>query len=187
MINKINKWIIINSNGDWEHEYSFRINSTDYPGWAIEIDLNYTTLSGIEFSYTENRDDSFIEVNVVNDIFKAYCSLNNYVKCLSIFFDELLLKRSNKDFEYEAYTPLLYKNNVFYTKIIGVLTDDMRFKVSKIPNVKAIDLKAITFETLTSNTYEQEFPRLDIRVNDVLDFDIIKLSDGSYPLVKRYF
>lgn len=183
MINKINKWIIVNSNGDWEHEYSFRINSTDYPGWAIEIDLSYTTLSGIEFSYMEADGDSFIEVNVINDIFKAYCSLDNYTKCLSIFFDELLLKRSNKDFEYEAYTPFFYKNDVFYTKIIGVLTDDMRFKVLKIPNIKTADLKVVTFETLTSNTYEQEFPKLNIQVNDVLDFDIIRLSDGSYPLI----
>lgn len=183
MIEKLNKWIAINSNGDWEHENMVKIQSSDIPGWNIHIDLRETLLEDIEYKYDEALENSFINISVENNLFTAFCSLNNFNRCLDIFFEDLLVNRSNKNFEYLAYLPFEYKNQTFYRKIVGALTNDLKFAVKSIPDIDVKELKASDFNAIVSTSYDQAFTKPKVSVGDVVDFRLVKLHDGNYPVI----
>jgi hypothetical protein len=42
----IAKWYSEHCNGEWEHEFGFRISTLDNPGWYIEVDIQRTELEG---------------------------------------------------------------------------------------------------------------------------------------------
>ena len=132
MIQEINKWLTINSNSDWEHEYGIRILSTDIPGWSIEIDLNETCLSEASYSYSETSNNSHLEIIIDNKKFKGYCSLGNFNKCLSHFFNEVICKLSDKEFEYEIFVSFEYKNLLFYSPVYCRITKNLKLEVVRI-------------------------------------------------------
>jgi hypothetical protein len=41
----LQQWFGAECNGDWEHSYGVVIETTDNPGWSVEIDLNETRLA----------------------------------------------------------------------------------------------------------------------------------------------
>lgn len=45
----IEKWFLSHCDRDWEQENKLTITSLGNPGWLIEIDLNETSLEGLEF------------------------------------------------------------------------------------------------------------------------------------------
>jgi hypothetical protein len=179
----INKWLIINCNGDWEHEFGVRIISSDVPGWNIELDLSKTCLESTNFSYSEKKEHSFIEINIIDNVFKAYCSLNYYNRCLSLFINELFISRRNRYFEYEAYIGFEYENKIFYTVIKGIITDDFKFKIKEIPDIEVEKLKSSDFNFLIETSFQSDFPSLNLKLDDVLDFELGLLHDGCYPII----
>ncbi|MFG3697676.1 Imm53 family immunity protein [Micromonospora sp. NPDC047620] len=42
----LESWFVRQCDGDWEHEYGIRIETTDNPGWTIEVDLLGSDLEG---------------------------------------------------------------------------------------------------------------------------------------------
>ncbi|WP_167932219.1 immunity 53 family protein [Streptomyces spiramenti] len=42
----IQQWYAAACDGDWEHSYGIRIETTDNPGWIISVDLARTALYG---------------------------------------------------------------------------------------------------------------------------------------------
>ena len=48
-IQKLQKWYSSQCDGDWEHEFGVKLETLDNPGWSISIDLEMTSLEGVEF------------------------------------------------------------------------------------------------------------------------------------------
>jgi hypothetical protein len=41
----LQQWFAAECNGDWEHSYGIVIETTDNPGWSVEVDLDETPLA----------------------------------------------------------------------------------------------------------------------------------------------
>ena len=48
-LNWLQRWFLNQCDGDWEHENQLKIETTSNPGWAVEISLADTKLTGTEF------------------------------------------------------------------------------------------------------------------------------------------
>lgn len=45
----LEEWFIQQCDGDWEHEFGVKIETSDNPGWIVEIDYAGTYLDGRNF------------------------------------------------------------------------------------------------------------------------------------------
>ena len=83
----IQDWYLSNCNGDWEHFYSFKIETLDNPGWTITIDLNETTLENVPFQVIdlERSQQDWIACKVELNQFKAACGPQNLSEVLTVF------------------------------------------------------------------------------------------------------
>lgn len=55
-------WYASNCDGDWEHTFGVKIETSDNPGWIFEVNIIETDLEGktVYEKSTENDDDWFI-------------------------------------------------------------------------------------------------------------------------------
>ncbi|MEU8698389.1 Imm53 family immunity protein [Streptomyces sp. NPDC048680] len=53
----LQKWYASACDGDWEHSYGIRIETTDNPGWILIVDLVRTSLHG----RTCDREDQSVD------------------------------------------------------------------------------------------------------------------------------
>lgn len=49
-------WYEKNCEGDWAHQYGVKIDTIDYPGWYVIIDLANTSLLNFPFSKKLKND-----------------------------------------------------------------------------------------------------------------------------------
>jgi hypothetical protein len=54
-------WYASRCDGDWEHEFGFRISTIDNPGVSVDIDLRGTFLELVSFEEKKDRYDSETE------------------------------------------------------------------------------------------------------------------------------
>jgi hypothetical protein len=81
------RWYESECNGDWEHSYGIKLETSDNPGWILTVDLNETYLSeskNKKCAYKKS-DNDWIHVKKENNAFQASCSLNNLNKMISLF------------------------------------------------------------------------------------------------------
>ena len=75
--------------GDWEHEYGFRIDNLDNPGWSVDFDIADTKLEAAEFSpiQDERSNDDWIFCSVKGRKFVGRGGPGNLKELLRIFRD----------------------------------------------------------------------------------------------------
>jgi hypothetical protein len=90
----LQKWSVINADGDWEHSKNFSIITTNVPGWEIFINLSSTVnLNGIllenkVYKVTlERSKDNWIYAEINNNTFEAKCGPKNLIETLEIFIN----------------------------------------------------------------------------------------------------
>lgn len=74
MIDWLQNWFYVQCDGNWEHEYSVRIETIDNPGWNIEIDLPIQISDSItpqEWQLFELSNDNWVGYRIDNNIFSA--------------------------------------------------------------------------------------------------------------------
>lgn len=94
-LREINQWFQSNCNGDWEHGYGIKIETTDNPGWMVRIYLYDTELEDKPFEKIaiENGDNDWMvckvedyfffgmgDVNKLETILKTFCEWQNRYK-----------------------------------------------------------------------------------------------------------
>ena len=47
----LQEWYLSNCDGEWEHGFGIKIESSDNPGWIVEISTINTTLEGVVLPY----------------------------------------------------------------------------------------------------------------------------------------
>jgi hypothetical protein len=66
VIKGVEEWFSAQCDGDWEHSYGFSIETTDNPGWYVEIDLTDTVWADrvMPFSRDERSDSDWIQLEL---------------------------------------------------------------------------------------------------------------------------
>lgn len=83
----VEDWYAAQCDGDWEHSYGLKIETTDNPGWYVEIDLLETEWSGttIPFARDEISESEWIQFEVRESKFFGSGSALNLNKILLRF------------------------------------------------------------------------------------------------------
>ena len=139
-IERIQDWYKINCNGDWEHSYGFKIATLDNPGWAIKIDIAETALENLEFQreYQNPKNDSdWFQIRTENKILNIYCGPESMKSTFEIFFDELIPKYSDYNFEYEIYLPLDGFEIEVWTPAKSKIVNERSVQITEIEMIKS--------------------------------------------------
>lgn len=83
----ISNWFALECNGDWEHENQIKIETSDNPGWIIQIDLRNTPWENfsIEYILHENSEDDWFGYSIKNKKFEASGDLSKLEFLLNKF------------------------------------------------------------------------------------------------------
>lgn len=72
---------------DWEHQYGFKIDNLDNPGWSLTFDLHETEMADRPFELVrvERSEHDWVFYSATNEVFTAYCGPQNLGEAISIF------------------------------------------------------------------------------------------------------
>ena len=89
MINWLQNWYADQCNGDWEHEYGVNIQTSDNPGWIIDIDLAFTPLENIEIPYTlfDTSENDWYGFSIRDKKFHGAGDANKLGKIIEVFYE----------------------------------------------------------------------------------------------------
>lgn len=71
IIKWLEDWYKRQCDGEWEHEYTIRIESLDNPGWLVKIGLKYTELENLELSVddSERGEDDWFQYRIKDKMY----------------------------------------------------------------------------------------------------------------------
>ncbi len=187
-IERIQDWYKINCNGDWEHSYGFKIETLDNPGWAIKIDIAETALENLEFQreYQNPKNDSdWFQIRTENKILNIYCGPESMKSTFEIFFDELIPKYSDYNFEYEIYLPLDGFEIEVWTPAKSKIVNERSVQITEIEMIKYEKIKVRDVERINFTQTEIEKSKLNFSVGDILEVEIVQVFDGIILTTKN--
>ena len=87
VLKDLEKWFRAHCDSDWEHSYGVSIETTDNPGWHVEIDLLETKWaeSVLPFFREERSTSDWIQFQVSGGKFTGSGSIGNLVEILQRF------------------------------------------------------------------------------------------------------
>jgi len=87
-LEKLQNWYLAQTNGDWEHSYGIKIQTTDNPAWHIEIDLNETPFETVEKDYHlhQKSEQDWYAFQIKNKTFVGVGDISKLDFLLGIFF-----------------------------------------------------------------------------------------------------
>ncbi|MFG2907219.1 Imm53 family immunity protein [Kitasatospora sp. NPDC048286] len=84
----LQKWYESSCNGDWEHSYGIRIETTDNPGWILIVDLAQTPLSGHSCDRVDQSvDGSWMSAKSDGIKFVAACDPGSLERVIDYFIE----------------------------------------------------------------------------------------------------
>ncbi len=76
-LQKLQKWVSEQANGEWEHSFGVKIETLDNPGWSLVIDLTDTKYEDLTTAEVSIVDEEFwFQYYISNSTFKAYGDLS---------------------------------------------------------------------------------------------------------------
>lgn len=94
LLNWLMNWYNTQCDGNWEHDYGILIETTDNPGWSIEINLQNTSVNDLEipWGYHQINETSWYGYKIENSLFTASCS-PLYLENLITIFKDIVVER----------------------------------------------------------------------------------------------
>ncbi|MER8072588.1 immunity 53 family protein [Streptomyces sp. NPDC094034] len=84
----LQKWYASACDGDWEHSYGIRIETTDNPGWILIVDLVRTPLHGRTYDKEDQSiDGSWVSVKSDGIEFVAACDPGSLERAIDYFIE----------------------------------------------------------------------------------------------------
>ncbi|MFD3557186.1 immunity 53 family protein [Streptomyces goshikiensis] len=81
-------WYVSACDGDWEHSYGIRIETTDNPGWMLVVDLEGTPLRGRVYEKEDSSvDGSWVSVRSDGNEFVAACDPHSLDSAINSFIE----------------------------------------------------------------------------------------------------
>ena len=92
----IQNWFKNNCDGDWEKAEVILINTTENPGWEVEIDISNTSIANMNINWilNENGAQDWYGVKIENQKFNATGD-SGKLKFLLGLFKEMIEKIEN--------------------------------------------------------------------------------------------
>lgn len=87
VIVQLEAWLSEQCDGDWEHTYGMTIETTDNPGWYVQIDLDETPLSDVvkPFHRSERSETNWIQFEIMESKFIGSAGIGNLMELLQCF------------------------------------------------------------------------------------------------------
>ncbi|WP_306332885.1 immunity 53 family protein [Streptomyces sp. KL118A] len=84
----LQQWYSAACDGDWEHSYGIRIETTDNPGWILSVDLTRTALYGRTCEREdESADGSWVSMKSDGIEFVAACDPSSLERAIGDFIE----------------------------------------------------------------------------------------------------
>ena len=163
LIQRIQDWYKNNCDSNWEHNFGFKIETLDNPGWSVEIDLEDTSLEeGKFYKKIENGENDWLIIKTENKQFIGMGDPYKLNEIFRTFLDEFFPLQNNPEFLYQIYIPILN---------------------AKIPTWQAVDAKLIN-ESIFEIVRIEELQLKNIQVLDINDFN--KINDDLNSLATNF-
>lgn len=154
---ELQKWIEAQSDGDWEHEHSIKMETIDNPGWNISIPIFRTSLEGYIYEDKTYHDEmDWYEILSDGNYFTSNCSLNRIDYVLSFFLNDFF-KKSNR-------------TNVFYSVFYRYVREN------SLELFLPLEAYLIDYKTFIINSIEPDFIS-NIKVKSIEDFELFKKDE----------
>jgi len=89
VLQRLQSWYLTQCNGEWEHEYGIRVQTLDNPGWMIKVNLQGTSLEGVEFRpiKIERSEQDWLHASRTADEIRIACGPQNLEEAIVVFCD----------------------------------------------------------------------------------------------------
>ncbi|MCQ9640883.1 immunity 53 family protein [Chryseobacterium sp. WG14] len=150
----LQKWLEAQSDGDWEHEYSVKISTTDNPGWSISIPIVRTSLEDYIYEHDSFIDDmDWYKISSNGKYFTSYCSLNRIEYVIEFFLNDFFKMSNRKDVIYSIFYQHRLENSL-----------DIFLPLQAI---------SIDYQTFLVISLEEDFIN-EIKVKNVQEFEMLE-------------
>lgn len=87
VVKGLEDWFGSQCDEDWEHSFGLSIETTDNPGWHVEIDLAETAWASVSFPFarTERSDYDWIQIEIREGKFSGSGGMKNLGEILRKF------------------------------------------------------------------------------------------------------
>ena len=81
------RWFAAHCDGDWEHDLGIRIETLDNPGWALDVRIEDTELSGLvtDWHRTDDSATEWVHWRSTGMAFEARCGPQDLGRALAAF------------------------------------------------------------------------------------------------------
>jgi Immunity protein 53 len=177
----LQNWVLNNCNGDWEHEYGVKIETTDNPGWSLKIDLTETPLENLFFSKTKNQIpncNSWFDIKVEKNVFIGYGS--DLSELIEVFYKEFLLPNLQvSNFFFPIYAKIPNSNPEVWRELIGRMVDINVFEITDIIDIDVKGLKVGKVEDFESVNFSKISTSIGWNIGDKVKCQLTQMYD--YP------
>ena len=89
LLYRLQQWYQSMCDGDWEHCYGVKIETSDNPGWIVEIDIIDTPLENKPFDtiHYGETDHDYLICKTENGKFKGYGDVSKLQDILKVFLN----------------------------------------------------------------------------------------------------
>ena len=179
VIEKIESWYMSQCNGDWEHDFGLKIDTLDNPGWRVTIDLQLTSLQGVEFEkQVDTSELDWYHITVRDNKFVGFGDSKKLKFLLSYFIDVFVPMHSKEDFTYDILIPLIGAPAKIWTPGKGKMLRNGEFEVVEIqtPNSKTFLCKSL--DLVQEWIEDFNFFHVDTKVGDTITCQSVMTFQG---------
>ena len=89
ILSRFQKWYQSMCDGDWEHCYGVKIDTSDNPGWIVEIDIIDTPLENKPFDtiHYGETDHDYLICKIENGKFEGFGDVTKLENILNCFLN----------------------------------------------------------------------------------------------------
>ncbi|MBC6697980.1 immunity 53 family protein [Hymenobacter sp. BT190] len=143
LLQRIQRWYILNCNGDWEHTYGvsvwhgISVQTLDNPGWIVSIDLTDTCIRQTTISYVSHDRSAtdWFSYKVENGKFEAFGGPENLTEILSFFLDTFIPAHIDPESTLEIHLPVQGYQNQLWLKAEARMLSESTVEIISIADV----------------------------------------------------
>ena len=185
-LERLQIWYKNQCDGDWEHDFGIKIETLDNPGWSLTIDLQLTSLEGVEFEeQKEVSEFDWYHLKIKNWKYVASGDPSKLNFLITYFLNEIVPKYSDPNFEYEVLVPLYGGPMDVWTIGKAIMKNDTQFE---LVNIESPDSKTMLSTTLDSvETWIKNFEQFELghKEGDIVETELVETFQGTRLGIKK--
>jgi hypothetical protein len=185
-LTRLKNWYLINCDGEWEHSHGISISTLDNPGWMIKINLTDTCLHNLEYErQLDNGTFDWLSIKVINKVFEAFGDPSKLTILFSIFFDEIIPKYADPDFEYEVYVLLTGGPTKIWRPAKAKLISEDTLQITRLPNLNYSDIRILSVDDMIFKEADIFKYKTNISVGDNIKVELAETFMGVTLIAKE--